>query len=85
MTDRETIVVRVLCFAAFAELIGTDAMEMTVSKGLTVGGLIEHIRNTIADKLPPTPLIAVNLRHVPPDTVLEPGDEVALLPPMAGG
>jgi molybdopterin converting factor small subunit len=36
-------------------------------------------------RLPERPLVAVNRRHARLDAVLVEGDEVALLPPMAGG
>jgi molybdopterin converting factor small subunit len=35
--------------------------------------------------LPERPLAAVNLRHVKLDAPVGDGDEVALLPPLAGG
>ncbi|HRP08651.1 MAG TPA: MoaD/ThiS family protein, partial [Gemmatimonadales bacterium] len=37
------------------------------------------------DLLPAEPLIAVNLRQAGSGTTITPGDELALLPPMAGG
>ncbi|PYP35551.1 MAG: hypothetical protein DMD46_11970 [Gemmatimonadetes bacterium] len=36
-------------------------------------------------KLPERPLTAVNLKHVKLDATVQDGDEVALLPPIAGG
>jgi molybdopterin converting factor small subunit len=38
-----------------------------------------------ADVLPPEPLIAVNERYARRDQVLSSGDEVAIIPPVAGG
>jgi molybdopterin converting factor small subunit len=37
------------------------------------------------EQIPPRPLCAVNLTHAGLDTRLAEGDEVALLPPLAGG
>jgi molybdopterin synthase sulfur carrier subunit len=37
------------------------------------------------ERLPPKPLCAVNLSQVRLDTPLNTGDELALLPPLAGG
>lgn len=36
-------------------------------------------------RLPEAPVIAVNREFAPLDTVLRAGDEIALLPPVAGG
>jgi molybdopterin converting factor small subunit len=38
-----------------------------------------------ADRLPPEPLVAVNERYAHRDRVLAHGDEVAIIPPVAGG
>jgi molybdopterin converting factor small subunit len=38
-----------------------------------------------ADRLPPEPLVAVNERYARRDHVLVAGDEVAIIPPVAGG
>ena len=35
--------------------------------------------------LPPIPAVAVNHRHARYDRVIAPGDEVAIIPPVAGG
>jgi molybdopterin synthase sulfur carrier subunit len=37
------------------------------------------------ERLPPKPLCALNLSHVSPDARLSGGDELAVLPPLAGG
>ena len=35
--------------------------------------------------LPPAPFVAVNMTQAPPDAAIGSGDEIALLPPLAGG
>jgi molybdopterin converting factor small subunit len=37
------------------------------------------------DRLPTSPLVAVNQRLVQPETIVQPQDEVAVIPPVAGG
>ncbi len=37
------------------------------------------------DVLPAHPFVAVNFAQVDRDVVISPGDEVAVLPPLAGG
>jgi molybdopterin converting factor small subunit len=38
-----------------------------------------------ADRLPPAPVVAVNQQYATAHQRLTPGDEVALIPPVAGG
>jgi molybdopterin synthase sulfur carrier subunit len=51
-----------------------------------VADALAHIRALPGgDRIPPRPLCAVNLTHAALETTLTEGDEVALLPPLAGG
>ena len=59
---------------------------MEVPNGSTVGELLRHLHSLDPERrLPPAPLVAVNERYARPDQVLRPGDEVAVIPPVAGG
>ena len=81
-----TLTVRVLLFASYAETLGLDSIELTFDGPATVRDAIERVRALPGgERLPPKPLIAVNLSQAGPDTRLVSGDEVALLPPLAGG
>jgi molybdopterin converting factor small subunit len=52
----------------------------------TVGELLTAIRSRPgAERLPPRPLVAVNQAYAGLDAVVREGDEVALIPPVAGG
>lgn len=78
--------IRVLLFASYAELFGSDALEVDSRVAPSVGRLLDHIRALPGGaRLPATVLVAVNLAHVRGDAPLSAGDEVALLPPLAGG
>ena len=79
--------VTVRFFARYAELMGRDTMSVPVSDSTTVADVLERVRETVpgARDLPPRPLAAVNLRQVKLDARVRDGDEVALLPPLAGG
>jgi molybdopterin converting factor subunit 1 len=79
--------VRVLLFARYAELAGRDGVTLTVTLPTTVRELIQRLRREVpgAGALPEQMLVAVNLKQVKLDSSLEDGDEVALLPPLAGG
>lgn len=74
-------------FARYAEVVGRDHAECSLPSTATVRDLLAVIRRTVpgAEALPERLLCAVNLRHVLPDQALQAGDEVAILPPLAGG
>lgn len=77
--------VKVRLFGMLREVVGQGALELEVPSGTTVsqvwGYLVEsHPRLQATD-----PGVAVNLEYASPDVVLREGDEVAFLPPVAGG
>ncbi|MGH7536504.1 MAG: MoaD/ThiS family protein [Gemmatimonadales bacterium] len=78
--------VRVLLFASYADLLGREALQVTLPRPATIASLLERVRALPGGAaLPPRPLCARNLAHVGIDAPLDDGDEVALLPPLAGG
>ncbi|MGH7700445.1 MAG: MoaD/ThiS family protein [Gemmatimonadales bacterium] len=79
--------VRLKFFARYAELVGCDHAELAVPLPATVGDVVRAARAALpgADALPERPLAAVNLRHARLDAPVRDGDEVAFLPPVAGG
>ena len=78
--------IRVLLFARYAELLGAERVELSAPAPLSVGDLLERVRALPGGSaLPPTMLCAVNLRQATLSDPVAPGDEVALLPPLAGG
>ena len=78
--------VTVLLFASYADALGTAELELTLPAGATVSDAVREVgRRPGADRVPPRPLVAVNERYASLDRQLVPGDEVALIPPVAGG
>ena len=78
--------IRVLLFAGFAERVGLETVRVALPAIATVADAVEHIRSLPGgERIPPKPLCAVNLSHAALDTPLYEGDEVAVLPPFAGG
>ncbi len=79
--------VRVRFFARYAELVGREEMELELPLPATVADVVRQARRQLpaARQLPEYPLAAVNLQHVRLDAAVQDGDEVALLPPLAGG
>jgi molybdopterin converting factor small subunit len=81
-----TVTVHLLLFASYAETLGFGALELTVPAPATVGAVIEQLRAMPGgSRLPPKPLCARNLAHALADDPVADGDEVAVLPPLAGG
>jgi len=82
-----TIQTRLLLFASYADLVGREEVMATLKAPARVEDLLAWARLALpgGDRLPERPLVAINRRHVRLDAELADGDEVALLPPMAGG
>ena len=78
--------VRVRFFASYAEAFGRQEMDLELQAGASVADCVAALRaDPAAARLPPRPLVAVNQRYARPETPLAEGDEVALIPPVAGG
>jgi molybdopterin synthase sulfur carrier subunit len=85
-TTASTLSVRVLLFARYAEILGFDAIELALDAPATVGDALERLRALPGgERLPPRPLCALNLSQTKTDALLSSGDELAILPPLAGG
>ncbi|HEX7121297.1 MAG TPA: MoaD/ThiS family protein [Gemmatimonadaceae bacterium] len=78
--------VRVLLFASYADALGTPELSLDVPAGARVRDVIDRVRTLAgSDALPPAPLVAVNAAYARSDDAVAPGDEVAIIPPVAGG
>jgi len=79
--------VRVRFFAQQREEVGHSELEMEVAEGTTVADLVSALgRDYPAVEAASRYLVpAVNTEYVDLATVLRPGDEVALIPPVSGG
>ena len=78
--------VNVLLFASYADVLGTNQLELELEPGATAGdvlGLVQGMPGT--QRIPQNPLLAVNERYARREKVLEAGDAVAIIPPVAGG
>ena len=78
--------VTVLLFASYADALGNDELDLTLPAGATVEDAIHQVSQLPgAERVPPAPLVAVNERYASLQQRLSPGDELALIPPVAGG
>ncbi|MEA2723650.1 MAG: sulfur-carrier protein [Gemmatimonadales bacterium] len=85
-TAAPALTVRVLLFASYADTLGFDSVELNLTVPATVADVLDRLRALPGgERLPPKPLCALNLTHVRSDTPLTGGDELAVLPPLAGG
>ena len=77
----------VLFFASYREIVGTDRVRISLPPASTVGDLVSAVRGRGGDfaRLPERPAVAVNHEVARRDRTLQPGDEAAFLPPVAGG
>lgn len=81
------IAVRALFFAAYRDLLGVSELLVDVEEGARVGDLVAQLRGRGQpfSSLPPEPAIAVNRTYATLGVPLGDGDEVAFIPPVAGG
>jgi molybdopterin converting factor subunit 1 len=78
--------IRALFFASYAEALGRDGTALELPEGATVSDALAAVRALRgAERLPPSPMVAVNREYARLDTCLHDGDEVAFVPPVAGG
>ena len=79
--------VRLLFFAVLRDIAGTDARELSLSDGTTASEVWQWMRGAYAPLAgyAQPPMIAVNESYATPETVLRDGDELAFIPPVAGG
>jgi molybdopterin converting factor subunit 1 len=78
--------VTVVLFASYADALGASSLSVDLPAEATVADVLAEIaRLPGSELLPASPLVAVNQRYASTSTRVSPGDEVALIPPVAGG
>ncbi len=78
--------ITVLLFSHLRHALHSGELTITLAAGSTAADLVGHIREMLEERLATLPLrVAVNGKFAPEDTVLQAGDEVALIPPVQGG
>ncbi|MBI4549503.1 MAG: MoaD/ThiS family protein [Candidatus Omnitrophica bacterium] len=78
--------IKVSFFAQLRNFFGTESCVMEISDGATAGELLQRVCG-FSRALPPgfPVLMAVNEHYVPHPYRLREGDDIALMPPVAGG
>jgi molybdopterin converting factor subunit 1 len=79
--------VRLLFFAVLRDIAGSDGRELALDEGTTARDVWESLRRSYAKlaEFTQPPMIAINESYAAPETVLRDGDELAFIPPVAGG
>ena len=78
--------VTVLLFASYADALGAGSLAIDLPANATVADVLAELRTRPgAERLPPSPLVAVNQRYASVTSAVCAGDEVAVIPPVAGG
>ena len=79
--------VRILYFASFREAAGRDEEARELPEGARVQDLWSSLSSAVPHfgRFPSMPPAAVNRVYANAETRLADGDEVAFLPPVAGG
>ncbi len=73
-------------FASFADIFGSQNVSVSLPRGSTVEELAFALRQMPSGSaLPKKLVVAVNHTYVSSHTVLKPTDEIAVIPPVAGG
>jgi MoaE-MoaD fusion protein len=84
----EGMIVQVRLFAILRERAGRERIELALPRGATVAEALSRLAQVEAltellERLPVA--MAVNRDYARADTVLQPADELALIPPLSGG
>ena len=81
------MIIRSLFFATYRDLAGHDELAVELPAGARVVDLVGSLRARGGglSRLPEKPVVAVNMDYAPLATLLADGDEVAFIPPVAGG
>lgn len=79
--------IQTLFFASYRELVGIGELRLELPEPGTVSDLLQALwdRGEPFSSLPPGPVVAVNQEFASLDRAVKDGDEVAFVPPVAGG
>lgn len=83
---RTSMNIPILLFASYADAFGARQVDVPLAAPCTVREVVQALRALPGGaRLPMSPLVAVNQVWVGLDARVAPGDEVAVIPPVAGG
>lgn len=79
--------VKLLYFAVLRDIIGKRESEVTLAEGTRARDVWQLLRSghTGLARYEQPPMVAINETWASPDDALHDGDELAFIPPVAGG
>lgn len=78
--------VRVLLFASYADALGASEVALEMPAGARVRDVLARVKSLASGKrVPAKPMVAVNQKYAREDQLVTATDEVAIIPPVAGG
>jgi molybdopterin converting factor small subunit len=79
--------VRLILFAQYRDAAGSGELDLDLPVGASALEAVTRLRAVARSPgvIPERPVVAVNQVYSSLDQVLQHGDELALLPPVAGG
>lgn len=79
--------IRVLFFGMLKDLTGRSTDSLELPEHATLRDLLTHYQQQVPrlNQISASLAMSINQEYAPPDSQLESGDEVALLPPVSGG
>lgn len=78
--------VRVLLFASYADALGASELALEVPDDARVSDVLSRVKSMASGRrIPDKPMVAVNQRYARDDQRVAATDEVAIIPPVAGG
>ncbi len=85
--DRLILDFEIRLFATLKDRVGQDRIRVSVPSSANVQALLAETAERFPQLAPalPTVLVSVNKAYASKETTLQPGDEVALFPPVSGG
>ena len=82
-----SITITVKLFAAYQEAYGVPELSLDFPPNTPVSAVLDHLisEHPQLQQWRNITRFGVNLQFVEPDSILQNGDEVALIPPVSGG
>lgn len=78
--------VEIMAFGIARDIFGATAIQLNLAQNTTVKQLLDQLYVSYPDlKELRSVAIAVNAEYASPEHVISPGDEVVIIPPVAGG
>jgi molybdopterin converting factor small subunit len=75
----------VLLFSSYAEALGKSTLTLELPLGSRVSDILAMVRGMAGAQALPSALLAVNQSYAAPSDLVHPDDEIAIIPPVAGG